>query len=37
MEMGNKDLADELMKRALKCYQAWGAEKKVDLLLEMMT
>jgi len=36
MEMGNKDLADKLMKRALKCYQAWGAEKKVDLLLEMM-
>ena len=34
-EVGNKDLADELMRRALKCYQTWGAEKKVDSLLEM--
>ena len=35
-EMGNNDLADELMKRALECYRTWGADKKVDLLLEMM-
>jgi hypothetical protein len=34
-EVGNKDLADELMRRALKCYQTWGAEKKVDSLLEL--
>lgn len=35
-EMGNNNLADELVKRALECYRAWGANKKVDLLLEMI-
>jgi len=35
-ECGNEDLADELMRRALKCYQTWGAEKKVESLLMKM-
>mmetsp|Transcript_19347 Transcript_19347/g.27551 ORF Transcript_19347/g.27551 Transcript_19347/m.27551 type:complete len:362 (+) Transcript_19347:2-1087(+) len=37
MEIGNSDLADNLMKRALKCYRAWGAEKKAVLLERQLT
>ena len=29
---GSADLVDELMRRAVECYQKWGAEKKVDSL-----
>jgi len=37
MEIGNSDLADDLMKRALECYRTWGAEKKVELLERQLT
>lgn len=37
MEMGNSDLVDALLKRALECYRAWGAEKKVVLLEQQLT
>ena len=35
-DRGRKDLANESMKRAIECYQSWGAEKKCVLLRQAM-
>jgi len=34
---GNSNLVKELLDKAVKCYQMWGAKGKVDSLLEAMT
>ncbi|KAL7542497.1 hypothetical protein ACHAXR_011828 [Thalassiosira sp. AJA248-18] len=36
LDRGREDLSIELMKRAVECYQSWGAEKKAHSLLQAM-
>ena len=31
-KIGNNDLANELIRKAIKCYQTWGADKKVEMM-----